>query len=137
MLFAQTAAPTGFTKSTTHDNKALRVVSGSAGSGGSVGFTTAFGTPSVSGSVSLSGTVGATTLTTDQIPSHKHAVNYWTGSGPTALYVGTNSGSSTIDTSNTGGGNSHDHSFSGSGSLSAATATINVAYVDIILATKD
>ena len=30
MLFQQTAAPTGWTKQTTHDNKALRVVSGVA-----------------------------------------------------------------------------------------------------------
>ena len=43
MLFAQTSAPTGWTKSTTHNNKALRVVSGSASSGGSNSFTTAFG----------------------------------------------------------------------------------------------
>ena len=39
MLFAQTSAPTGWTKSTTHNNKALRVVSGTAGSGGSNAFT--------------------------------------------------------------------------------------------------
>ena len=42
MLFHQTSAPTGWTKVTTHNNKALRVVSGSAGSGGSNAFTTAF-----------------------------------------------------------------------------------------------
>ena len=35
MLFQQTAAPTGWTKQTTHDDKALRVVSGTASSGGS------------------------------------------------------------------------------------------------------
>jgi hypothetical protein len=51
MLFQQTAAPTGWTKDTTHDNKALRVVSSTAGSGGSVAFTTAFASQAVSGSV--------------------------------------------------------------------------------------
>jgi hypothetical protein len=51
MLFQQTAAPTGWTKDTTHDNKALRVVSSTAGSGGSVAFTTAFASQVVSGSV--------------------------------------------------------------------------------------
>jgi hypothetical protein len=66
MLFVQTSAPTGWTKSTTHDNKALRVVSGTAGSGGTVAFTTAFASKSVSG------TVGDTTLSTSQIPSHTH-----------------------------------------------------------------
>jgi hypothetical protein len=61
MLFVQTAAPTGWTKSTTHDNKALRVVSGSVTTGGTQNFTAV-----------LNGNVGATTLTTAQMPSHTH-----------------------------------------------------------------
>jgi hypothetical protein len=69
MLFAQTAAPIGFTKDTTHNDKALRVVSGTAGSGGSTGFTTVFAgrtiaqanLPNVNLSVgSITGTVGTT-----------------------------------------------------------------------------
>lgn len=102
LVFAQTAAPTGWTKDTTHDNAALRVVSGTAGSGGTQNFTTAFTTQGVSGSVggqvasgtigsqSVSGSianttagggvgfvgsVGATTLTESQMPSHSHAPN--------------------------------------------------------------
>ena len=139
MLFVQTAAPTGWTKSTTHDNKALRVVSGTASSGGSVGFTTAFGTPTVTGSVSLSGTVGATTLTIEQIPSHTHNITLVSGdSGP---YIGPNrnnlESTSTVSSGSAGGGQPHDHSFSGSGSLSSASATINVQYVDVIICTKD
>ena len=133
MLFVQTAAPTGWTKGTTHDNKALRVVSGSVSTGGSSGFTTAFGTPSVSGS--LSGTVGATTLTITQIPSHSHtagaAVTTYNGNA----FDARNTSASGAATSSAGGGGSHDHSFSGS--LSSATASINVAYVDVIIATKD
>jgi hypothetical protein len=136
MMFVQTSAPTGWTKSTTHDNKALRVVSGTASSGGSVAFTTAFGTPSVSGSVSLSGTVGSTTLSTAQIPSHTHTVNSGSGGnyGPVAGR-GANEGG--FNSGAAGGGGSHTHSFSGSGSLSSATATINVQYVDVIIATKN
>ena len=42
MLFQQSTAPTGWTKDTTHNDKALRVVSGTASIGGSVAFTTAF-----------------------------------------------------------------------------------------------
>lgn len=138
MLFAQTAAPTGWTKSISHDNKALRVVSGSAGSGGSAGFTTALGTPSVSGS--LSGTVGSTTLSTAQMPSHTHLSTigyigtYGGAFGGGGFYGGGGSGTKDFNAS-TGGGGSHDHSFSGS--LSGATAAINVAYVDVIIATKD
>ena len=95
MLFGQTAAPTGWTKLTTHDNKALRVVSGTAGSGGTVAFTTAFASQAVSGSLSTTavsgttdsttaggsissttatGTVGSTTLDATTIPSHTHFV---------------------------------------------------------------
>jgi hypothetical protein len=47
MLFAQAAAPTGWTKKTTHDNKMLRVVSGTPSSGGSVNFSTVFGLTAV------------------------------------------------------------------------------------------
>jgi hypothetical protein len=136
MLFAQTAAPTGFTKLTTNNDKALRVVSGAAGTGGSVAFSTAFATPAVTGSVS--GTVGATTLSTAQIPSHAHAGQQPTACTPLSVKVSSgnsNNGPPGGTTEATGGGGSHDHSFSGS--LSSATATINVAYVDVILATKD
>lgn len=42
-LFVQSFAPTGWTKDTTHNNKALRVVSGSASSGGATPFTDVFG----------------------------------------------------------------------------------------------
>jgi hypothetical protein len=138
MMFVQTTAPTGWTKSTTHDNKALRVVSGTASSGGSANFTTAFGTPSVSGSVSLSGTVGNHTLTTTQMPSHTHGVN--NGGGGAGQPYSTFSGAfdtGFVNSGATGGGGSHNHSFSGSGSLSSATAAINVQYVDVIIATKD
>lgn len=140
MLFVQTAAPTGWTKSTSHDNKALRVVSGTASSGGSSAFTTAFGTPSVSGSVSISGSVGSTTLTTAQLASHNHGIP--TGSsnacGSTSLNVGGASATpSTVISNSAGSNNSHTHSFSGSGSLSSATASINVQYVDVIIATKN
>jgi hypothetical protein len=148
MLFAQTAAPTGWTKSTTHNDKALRVVSGSASSGGSVAFTTAFASQAVSG------TVGDTTLTTSQIPAHTHTVTdpghvhairtggdsgYGGGanSGVDLLsplsYRGENSASATtgITIANAGGGSSHTHTFTGT------AINLAVSYVDVILATKD
>lgn len=67
MLFVQTAAPTGWTKSVTHNDKALRIVSGAAGSGGSVAFTTAFASKAVTG------TNTAVAITEAQMPSHSHA----------------------------------------------------------------
>lgn len=141
MMFVQTSAPTGWTKSTTHDNKALRVVSGTASSGGSTAFTTAFGTPSVSGSVSLSGSVGATTLTTAQLASHNHSTQLRIPGGSAGgAALGNYSEayfSPSFTSTSTGSNSSHTHSFSGSGSLSSATASISVAYVDVIIATKD
>jgi hypothetical protein len=139
MPFMQTTAPTGWTKSTAHDNKALRIVSGTAGSGGSAAFTTAFGAPSVSGS--LSGSVGATTLTTAQLPSHSHAAGSTLTSvsnqNPCANAFGNfridNTGGNQSAT--TGSNGSHTHGFSGS--LSGASAAINVAYVDAIIAIKN
>lgn len=129
MLFVQTAAPTGWTKSTTHDNKALRVVSSTASSGGSVSFTTAFT------SQAASGTVGSTTLTTTQIPSHTHTVTIagpcgGSTGGPTVVpAVRNNAG--TFSTNAAGSGGSHTHSFTGS------SINLAVQYVDVIIATKD
>lgn len=134
MLFQQTAAPTGWTKQTTHDNKALRVVSGTAGSGGTTAFTTVFAnqTPIITTS-GLS--AGATTLTTAQMPSHNHGTADSEGAG-SILNTG-GEGTSAINfrkTGLTGGGGSHSHAISGSATSSAIT--LNVQYVDLIIASK-
>lgn len=90
MLFYQAAAPTGWTKVTTHNDKSLRVVSGTGGgSGGSTAFTSVFTSRTPSGSISGS-TSGAsanisidqaligiavdqTTLSTGQLANHGHS----------------------------------------------------------------
>jgi len=132
MLFAQTAAPTGFTKSTTHDNKALRVVSGSASSGGSVAFTTAFASQAVAGTV---GTSGATTLTTAQMPSHTHNASDSGGSTGILRSTATNfPTASTATTGSAGGGGSHTHT---GGTFTGTAINLAVSYVDVIIATKD
>lgn len=154
MLFAQTAAPTGWTKSTVHNNKALRVVSGAASSGGSVAFTTAFASQAVTG------TVASYTLTTADIPSHNHSASssvsdpghahsYTAGGASGFAYqagfsaanssspFGATTGSSTTGVSvstsigNTGGGGGHAHGFS------APNIDLAVQYVDVIIAVKD
>jgi len=133
MLFVQTAAPTGWTKSTTHNDKALRVVSGSASSGGTTAFSTVFTnqTPTITTS-GLS--AAATTLSTSQIPSHFHTQG--TGAvGVDASCTGGTNVRSQDNTGSTGGGGSHTHSISGSATSSAIT--LNVQYVDVIIATKD
>ena len=138
LLFQQSAAPTGWTKVTTHDNKALRVVSGTVGSGGTVSFTSAFT------SQSASGTVGDTTLTVDQIPSHTHGVLVGGGNNailPSADGVQGGSGGSPTGYINSctqgqivqsiGGGQAHTHTFTGT------AINLAVQYVDVIIAQKD
>ena len=134
MLFVQTAAPTGWTKDTTHNDKALRVVSGTASSGGSSPFSTVFGKTATD----------AHTLTVSEIPAHSHVatdsghthttdafanisvtgpgttINTTTGTKQTGL------ASANITVQNTGGGGSHTHPMD-----------IRVNYVDVIIASKD
>jgi hypothetical protein len=67
MLFAQTTAPLGWTKDVTnYDNNALRVVTGTAGSGGTVDFTTAFANRSVTGSIGNTTATNQSTTATNQ-----------------------------------------------------------------------
>lgn len=129
MLFAQTAAPTGWTKDTTHNNKALRVVTGTAGSGGSVAFTTAFASQAVSG------TVGNTTLTVAQMPSHQHttpqaAFGRRVAAG-TSFWLDGRSSLRDEPSSFVGGGGAHNHTFTGT------AINLAVQYVDVIIATKN
>jgi 4-aminobutyrate aminotransferase-like enzyme len=141
MLFAQTAAPTGWTKNTsTGNNTALRLVTGTAGTGGSVAFTTAFASQTPSGTVSVSGSAGNTTLTTPQIPSHSHTANYAPQYGGALRFGRTNNNSitGTLTTNNTGGGGSHSHPLTISSSTFSGNAiNLAVSYVDVIRATKN
>ena len=99
---------------------AAAAISGSTASGGSVSASgkTASATPSISVSVNKAtagGTVGATTLTTNQMPSHAHRIdattNYSVGYTPNQISVSQySSGSNTYPT---GGGQSHTHGFTG------------------------
>lgn len=119
MLFIQAAAPTGWTKSTTLNDYALRIVSGTGGgTGGSTAFSTALG---------ASGTSGATTLSTSQIPSHNHTISAIASPGSTYLGGGNSYVYAAVSsTGYTGGGGSHTHSLG-----------INVNYVDAIICTKN
>jgi hypothetical protein len=87
MLFIQTAAPTGWTKDTTHNDKTLRIVSGTAGSGGSAALSTAWT------SVALSGTVAGRTLSASEIPAHTHS-GWTSGRNVAHTHTGTTGGQS-------------------------------------------
>jgi len=126
MLFVQTSAPTGWTKSTTHDNKALRVVSGSAGSGGTTAFTSVF----TSRTITTANMPSHTHTLTD--PGHSHGISdltaISTSSSGTFYRANTNaalqstSATTGITIANTGSGTAMDFA---------------VQYVDVIICTKD
>jgi hypothetical protein len=132
MLFQQTAAPTGWTKQTTHNDKALRVVTGAASSGGSTAFTSIFASRTPTGSVDN------TTLTTAQIPTHNHSLSRLLPTSPSVIspYDGWAAGNrytnATTGTSgDAGGGGAHNHGFTGT------AMDFAVQYVDLIIASKD
>ena len=148
MLFAQNAAPTGWTKDTTNYNQhAIRIVTGTAGgTAGTVDFTSAFTSQAVTGSVTITavaGSAGATTLSTPQIPSHTHPSG---GKPATSKFAPNPKGGFAVgppgvaNTGATGGGGSHTHPFSfssGSGTFSGTAINLAVKYLDVITATKD
>ncbi|MEO9231627.1 MAG: hypothetical protein ABI216_22115 [Devosia sp.] len=124
----QAAAPTGWTKLTSHNDKTMRIVSGAGGgSGGSVTFSSAFTSKSVTGSNS------ATTLDSNTNGPHTHEARYGSGAG-SGLVAAASSGFSANSTNGityTGGGWSHNHSFSGT------AINMAVQYIDMILASKN
>jgi hypothetical protein len=128
MLFVQAAAPTGWTKQTTHNDKALRLVSGTgAATGGSVAFTTAFA------SGTLTFTSDSHVLTTPEIPSHSHTLTPLIGgiggACPPARDTKSNTSGTGYSTDVTGGGGGHTHGITG--------PSLAVNYVDVIYCSKD
>lgn len=121
MLFQQTTAPAGWTKVTnsTHNNAALRIVTGTASTGGLDDFTTVFG---------LGKSTDGHALTIAQMPSHTHSVPSG-GAVVSSIDYSTNgtafSGAQT--TGPTGGGAAHSHGIS----------NMNLKYVDLIAAVKN
>jgi hypothetical protein len=151
MLFVQTAAPTGWTKSVTHNDKALRIVSGSVSSGGNTAFSSTFVNRTPAGSVSGTNSGGAVSdagLTEAQLPSHAHteqlmssvATMTTTGTRIGGSGSGTTNRTATSPTLGTGSGSVHGHGFtqpSWSGSFTGTALDFGVQYVDAIIATKD
>jgi hypothetical protein len=118
MLFQQTTAPIGWTKQTTHNDKALRVVSGAASSGGTNAFSTV-NNQTVS--------VNNHTITQAEMASHTHSYLPPQGqAGNSSGYAGYLSGNG--NTGSAGSDTAHSHGI---------TISFAVQYVDIIIANRD
>lgn len=144
MLFAQTAAPTGWTKSATHNNKALRVVTGTASSGGSTAFTSVFTSRTIA-EANLPSHTHSFSATTSSDGDHTHGISATRrddttrGSGTTSRLEDLEIGSAGNDDGTTTTDGAHTHTISGtSGATGSGTAMdFAVQYVDVIIATKD
>lgn len=164
VMFYQASAPTGWTQDTTHNDKALRVVSGSGGgSGGTHGLSSppstahthtggahTHSTPAHSHSHTLS--ASSHTLSTSQMPSHNHSIPSGVGGSYGGKVQQGTDNSPGFNTGNTGGGSSHSHSLSGSitsggsgtSGSGGATATSSASptafapqYIDVIVCSKN
>ena len=132
MLFQQAAAPVGWTRQTTYNDAALRIVSGNPSAGGSNAFSTVFAQT----------TVGNHTLASAEIAGHDHQLDTIASGGTgtatgllteTMTYSvcpcsgGSNGGySAPSSTGSTGGGDSHNHSI-----------IMSITYVDFIICKRD
>jgi hypothetical protein len=164
MFFQQTNAPTGWTKDTTHDDKALRIVSGSVSSGGATAFSSVMGSGK---------TTGSHVLLTSEIPSHNHGVGTLAtasngahthnlvadsqpaGSGVpsgrtladssagTSIYITTSANPVNLHSQSISSSGAHTHTLSGSVASAGSdgghthTLSLDLQYVDCIIAEKD
>ncbi len=123
--FYQTAAPTGWTKSTTNNDKAMRVVSGSGGvSGGTTAFTSVFAGRTIAQN-NLPATLTAITVTNGSSPMNS-PTNAGTpvtvASGLNVAVYATDQYTNATTITNAGGGQTIDFA---------------VQYIDLIICTKD
>lgn len=146
-----TTPPVGWTKDTSFNEFTLRVTTGSVTSAGAINFTTVFNDYTVQpATVTISPTVGSVTLTTSQLPTHRHD-RLWVGPtrtsspgrGQPTAYQSTLRAtySSTLthnDNTPAPTGTSHTHPI---GTVSSSSISggldFRLLYVDIILVTRN
>ena len=88
-IFFESSAPVGWAKSTAHNNKALRVVSGTGGGiFGSTPFTTVFASQPISGPITVTGTVNNEALSVSEIASHSHPASTGPAGSHQHSYIG-------------------------------------------------
>jgi hypothetical protein len=154
LLFYQPAAPPGWTKLTSQNDKAIRVVSGSGGvAGGTNAFSTVMGQANTgnhtltaaeippvtsSGSNNITVYLGGPNGQSNYAPvanASWNGLNTSIGSGYTTPFTGSGvsptgtnfaQGANNISVTSAGGGGAHNHPI-----------TMNIAYLDVILCSKN
>ena len=139
LVFPQPSAPTGWTKLTTADNAALRVVSGTTGG-------TYYSAGHAFSSATAGGAVDYHNITQAELPNvnftvtdpgHSHTYTITTSGGPYAasgagiVTASSSTGASVtgISVNSGGSGAGHTHTFTSS--------ALNINYVDVIMASKN
>lgn len=141
-LFFQAAAPTGWTQVVTHNDKALRIVSGAGGGAhGSTAMSTVFGAGLTTGSHAL--TIAELAAHTHTTGPHTHTLNggdfiglsqgalngnvdFGVGNKYSTVLPQTDSGGGGGVSSSTGGGAGHTH-----------TLNMDLQYIDVILCSRN
>ena len=160
MVFLESSAPTGWTQNTASAlaNSTLRVVTGTASTGGSTAFQDTFGSSRTTATadvpLDISGvsldvssvSVGAHTLATPELSSHNHTVNYSTTQRTGNPSPRSNAFQPFGGGGSAGGGGSHTHpAGSQPGSLSGTVASptsftipnMNIKHANAIVCSKD
>jgi len=146
MLFQQTAAPTGWTKQTTHNDKTLRVVSGAAGSGGTSAFSTVFAKTATDSYTLLAADIPSHThtFTGDAVAAHTHTITpisdfETVGSSAESLTRATTRAATTDSATASGGGHTPTgtNAATGGGGGHTHGMDIRVQYVDLIICSKN
>lgn len=127
MLFQQTSAPIYWTKQVTHNDKALRVVSGTASFGGSNAFSAIMNTTI---------SVANTTITNATSASHTHTLSSLLG-GTALTTAGGPEGYGGGSGAHTGIAATLSMASVGSDGPHAHTLSMAIAYVDLIIASKN
>ena len=139
MIFGQNLAPTGWTRKTDWANNAMLcfAATGNIASGGSANPQS--GHTHTGPSHYHAG--GTHTLTTDEIPSHRHSEEghgLLVGSSYLASAIFTDAAASGTDyTGYTGGGSAHNHGNTSPAGTGATGAIAAPVYQEVIAATKD
>lgn len=133
-LFVQTAAPTGWTKITSHNDKALRVVSGTASSGGTTAFTSVFTSRTIAEANLPAHTH---TFTTDSDGSHQHGYQNSNTNTNSASTGGAYNHEIDLGAATTDAAGAHTHTGTTDSTGSGTAMDFAVQYVDVIIASLD